>query len=546
MKKLAYALIACSMACTSVSANSITKVSFTEDKKLSIEGTVDAGKDVLVNLYINDKNSAGTIESGLRTIDTVKSGENGKYVFTVDFENAIKTGGLFKISTSAQKENIAVYADDLEYYTEGDLQEVVDLLNGQNPDVAGILSQYKDRLSFKNKSIIKPAIENGAANLASLISGKTLTVSNILEIINKAAVINTVERSTSAETINSLLKEYESVLGLNGMSAYSGLTDKAKALMGKYLAMSNMQYTGDALFETDITKCASLCELACANGSNAVLNVLLKYPSVYDLTVYNRSGNNTTAVLTNVAVLFEQNNVKTTDDVQTVLNTYVATVNVVTPSSGGGGSNKGGITVPPVSTPNEQVPVGETSGAAFEDLDNYAWAKKSIESLVNLKILTGYSETEYAPADNVTRAQLCRMLCGIFGIEPSVTELPFVDTDKSAWYYPYLCAIYNAGIAKGVSETEFCPNASVTRQDMCLMICNALEIAGISSEIPETSAFTDYDSIAEYAKEAVKMLNHAGVVNGMEDGSFAPQNHATRAEAAVMLKALYDFIGNNS
>ena len=50
--------------------------------------------------------------------------------------------------------------------------------------------------------------------------------------------------------------------------------------------------------------------------------------------------------------------------------------------------------------------------------------------------------------------------------------------------------------------------------------------------------FTDADSIAEYAAEAVDTLQQAGIINGMEDGSFAPAATATRAQAA---KILYTF-----
>ena len=49
------------------------------------------------------------------------------------------------------------------------------------------------------------------------------------------------------------------------------------------------------------------------------------------------------------------------------------------------------------------------------------------------------------------------------------------------------------------------------------------------------TAFADADQIADYAKSGVDKLAKAGIVNGTDDGRFAPNASLTRAEAAVML-----------
>ena len=47
--------------------------------------------------------------------------------------------------------------------------------------------------------------------------------------------------------------------------------------------------------------------------------------------------------------------------------------------------------------------------------------------------------------------------------------------------------------------------------------------------------FTDKERIADYASDAVSALSSSGMINGMDDGSFAPLENATRAQAAVMI-----------
>ena len=52
----------------------------------------------------------------------------------------------------------------------------------------------------------------------------------------------------------------------------------------------------------------------------------------------------------------------------------------------------------------------------------------------------------------------------------------------------------------------------------------------------QSNDFSDAAAVADYAKTAVETLCAAGVLTGMDDGSFAPQTSVTRAQAAVMMK----------
>ena len=69
------------------------------------------------------------------------------------------------------------------------------------------------------------------------------------------------------------------------------------------------------------------------------------------------------------------------------------------------------------------------------------------------------------------------------------------------------------------------------------------KIAGTElSETEERIAFTDEGAIAGYAKEAVKKMQMAGIINGLATGGtyrFAPMEPATRAQAAAMIARLY-------
>lgn len=520
-------------------ANTITEIKVTEDNKIEVTGELTAKGEMLVNLYVRDDGGDTFLNNNLRVIDSVKSGKDGKYVFTVDLENAVSNGGTFKFSTTAQKENID--SKTFDFFKAGELEEVVRRINDANGNItaiAGIISAEKKVLSYKDKNMITPAIESGAGDIAKIITESAITVDNISDKILVASVIKSVEKSTSAEEINGWLSKYEKVLGLNDIAKYSALSDTEKGMMGKNIAAQSTVYSSSKAFYDDIEICTALSRLQCANGSVALRNILVDYGNIFDLTNFNASSDHRTVILNKLASLLEEDKIKTKAAVQEVLNTVVTTV----PEQGGGRGQTGGggsISIPSV-TPKPtatEKPVTEEKG--FRDLENYKWAQASILRLAELNILNGYSDTEFAPQDNVSRAQLCKIICGVFGFKVEDTSNPFTDVPSDAWYTPYVSELYRRGIVNGVGENAFEPNSGVTRQDMCVMLYRA----GVSgTSYTDEISFVDASEIADYAKDAVKFLSEKKLINGMDDGSFAPMRFAARAEVAVLFNSVYDYL----
>ena len=87
----------------------------------------------------------------------------------------------------------------------------------------------------------------------------------------------------------------------------------------------------------------------------------------------------------------------------------------------------------------------------------------------------------------------------------------------------------------GVSETEFSPDTNISRQDIAVMVNRALIYCGRMLDSDKATNFTDSDEISQYAYDAVIKLCKAGIINGYENGSFAPKGIATRAEAVVLI-----------
>ena len=122
-------------------------------------------------------------------------------------------------------------------------------------------------------------------------------------------------------------------------------------------------------------------------------------------------------------------------------------------------------------------------------------------------------------------------------------DIPYVHTDVSEdhWAYTAVEYCYEHGIVSGISSTEFGANYSICRRDFVLMLYNALGKPDFSG----TPSFTDVDSSAYYAT-AVAWASSNGLVSGVGEGRFAPDDLVTREQAATILHQAMPLLGLDS
>ena len=206
---------------------------------------------------------------------------------------------------------------------------------------------------------------------------------------------------------------------------------------------------------------------------------------------------------------------------------------------GGGGGSTGGNGYTP-STPNN--PTTPASGETFTDLENHAWAKDAVYTLKNKGIISGISDTEFAPANNIKRGDFILILTRMLGVNNEFTE-NFADVPESAYYYQAIGSAKAAGIAQGSGE-NFMPENSITRQDLITLAYRAFLAKGYITETDDFTsldAFADKGDISDYAKTAMASMVKAGIIQG-SNGNVNPKGNATRAEVAVMCARLLELM----
>jgi len=206
--------------------------------------------------------------------------------------------------------------------------------------------------------------------------------------------------------------------------------------------------------------------------------------------------------------------------------------NITVNFGGGGGSGSSSK-----DEPKEDMPV--KPAVTFTDLQNYQWAEEAILALASKGVIAGKSANAFAPGDSITRAEFVKILVGALAIPESSGE-QYSDVPASHWAAPYVYAAVEAGIVNGISPSEFCPDKTITRQEMAAMCMRALAYKQVTLDSKKPIQFKDQAEIAGFAQEAVEKLSSAGIINGRGDGAFAPLANMTRAEGA---KIVYSLLG---
>ncbi len=176
------------------------------------------------------------------------------------------------------------------------------------------------------------------------------------------------------------------------------------------------------------------------------------------------------------------------------------------------------------------------SSKIFKDVPKKAWYKGAVDFAYGNGLFTGESTTMFAPEANMTRAMFVTVLGRMAGVSVDKNaKTKFTDVKQRQWYTGYVKWASDNGIVNGVSSTKFAPEENVTREQICKMMVTYCKFAGITlKNINKPIVFKDNAKISGWAKQYVQKCQTAGLVNG-SGGYFNPQGNATRAEVATIL-----------
>ncbi len=177
-------------------------------------------------------------------------------------------------------------------------------------------------------------------------------------------------------------------------------------------------------------------------------------------------------------------------------------------------------------------------GITFGDIQSSP-DKAAIEALAAREIINGMNETEFQPGATMTRAQYATIVVKALGLTP-VANGKFSDVPAKAWYAPYVGTANEYGIVNGISETEFNPAGTITRQEAAVMTIRAAKLCGLDTELSDGECddilcdYMDYRTIASWAKGSMAFCYASGILDA-SDLNAEPKREILRGEVAEML-----------
>lgn len=543
LSKIITVPISLAVALSGISA--FAKTSQTGDFEITSSGSISAknGEEITIDVYYPDKTyidllnaDIGDYTKILLRRDQTTVGERGKYEFKFKVGD-IPTGEYtVRISKTNAKTADDVVVEKLLYSNPNDYKTAVEALNKAASviELKNIIDTYSMALgidlSNETDSDAVLTIMLNSVKAEKLKSDDAKSVQNCFNLSKLVAELN----SSKTENINNKITVLDlSKCGLDGYYTKSYVNEDVQKNLTSRVSGKN--------FDSIPKLYKSLCEqfvLAVVekSGSNsAIKEVIDGFSEEIGASVSGFSERN-------LSELSGQNY----NDYSALKSAIdnIKSSNSGSPSSSGGnrgggsGGSIGGTKTYPTVVPDTDNKDIELNYYVFDDLDSVEWAREPICKLAEMGVLRGKEYRLFYPNDNITREEFVKMLTVAYKLNIENKTAKFTDVNADDWFMPYVAAALENGIVNGVSDDVFGTGQNITRQDLAVMAYNAALKNGVEFNTEGVQKFSDDDKISDYAKTAVYALKSQGIVNGIDGKNFAPQDTATRAEAAKILYAL--------
>lgn len=166
------------------------------------------------------------------------------------------------------------------------------------------------------------------------------------------------------------------------------------------------------------------------------------------------------------------------------------------------------------------------------------WALSDVEKAEALNITEKGKIYRYRMS--ITREEFCELIYNycynvIKEIDTVTGENKFTDTTNSK-----IIRLNAMGIINGKSETEFAPNDLLTREEAAVILNR---MVNKTIPVPVTEMYFNFDdeaSISDWASDSIQVMCNMGVMNGVGENKFAPQDTYTTEQAIATIIRMYN------
>ena len=520
------------------------------DGVYTVSGTADTEGmpvriEILKNGYVfDDLKSAqlDDISDYYLFADTVAANEDKSFTFSAIVPESV-TNHVVRVSFFGSN---TILADSFATYSEEDMNTAVNSFLADSEktvqELESLVNSYYGKLGIDYDSFKKLDTDTICKNVINSLKANS-TSSDLKVAISANIAVEQIDNAADLESVVELIGINADKLGIKTTlqwTAWSALDDDAKQSLAE--AFSGKGLAADKLVEV-FKDTVVMYELKKALW-NEQQEILEKYDADTRLSETDidkvTSSSRLKSIFTDFKAMVADGSVtkcsQIKDTIDELIEKYPKENTKPSLGLGGGGGGGGGGSVS-ITAPEEEKEEVKEIVQPFEDLNDVEWAQPAITYLYNEGIVNGKSDSEFCPNDNITREEYAAMLVRCFGIETDGAECGFDDVKPDNWSYKYIAAARKAGIVNGISDNSFGVGENISRQDMAVMAYRAAKKYGAEFNTERMPDFSDIAEISSYAMESVDMMASAGIINGTGKG-FEPMRNSTRAEAAKVIYGL--------
>jgi S-layer family protein len=166
----------------------------------------------------------------------------------------------------------------------------------------------------------------------------------------------------------------------------------------------------------------------------------------------------------------------------------------------------------------------------FTDIDNHPF-ENDIIWLYNEKITSGCTETRFCPDSNVLRDQMASFLDRALHLPATSTD--FFNDDEGNIHEAAINRLAASGITGGCATRKYCPRDPVKRDQMASFLVRAFHLPFSSLD-----RFTDDEG--NQHENQINTLAASGITGGCGPGRYCPSSLVTRGQMAAFLHRALD------
>ncbi|MBR5614585.1 MAG: S-layer homology domain-containing protein [Clostridia bacterium] len=187
---------------------------------------------------------------------------------------------------------------------------------------------------------------------------------------------------------------------------------------------------------------------------------------------------------------------------------------------------------------NTEEETAKVDSLGFTDVAKTDWFYNSVKYVNENKLMSGVSNTEFAPNASLTRAMLVVVLHRLEGesVGDDAHIVPqFADVESGTWYSDAVAWAASEGIVNGMGDNRFAPNADITREQIATILYKYSQMKDRVGATAVAISAPDKDKISSWAMEGMYWAVSEQLITGKDGGVLDPGGKATRAEIATIL-----------